>query len=79
MVLMNKGKSMSKPTYTQEVNAICQEIALEAVESDVASLVADLEEEEINAMMLSLGPRAFGPDFDAGADDCNGQFYWDLK
>ena len=71
---------MSKPTYTQEVNAICQEIALEAVESNVASLVADLEDEEINAMMLALGPRAFGPDADdEGADDCSGQFYWDFK
>ena len=71
---------MSKPTYTQEVNAICQEIALEAVESNVASLVADLEDEEINAMMLALGPRAFGPDADdEGANDCDGLFYWDLK
>ena len=68
---------MSKPTYTQEVNAICQEIALEAAEINVESLVADLEEEEINAMMLALGPRAFGPD--EGANDCDGLLYWDFK
>jgi hypothetical protein len=37
--------------------------------------VADLEEEEYNAMMLAMGPRAFGPD----PDDSQGLFYWDLK
>jgi hypothetical protein len=26
-----------------------------------------------------MGPRAFGPDADEGANDCDGLFYWDLK
>ena len=29
--------------------------------------------------MLALGPRAFGPDADEGANDSGGLFYWDLK
>jgi hypothetical protein len=57
-----------------ELNALCQEIGQEAAEANVEALVADLEEEEYNAMMLAMGPRAFGPD-----DDSGGLFYWDLK
>ena len=58
-----------------EINAVCQEIAQEAAEANGEALVADLEEEELNAMMLAMGPRAFGPD----PDDSQGLFYWDLK
>ena len=58
-----------------EMNALCQEIGQEAAEANVEALVADLEEEELNAMMLAMGPRAFGPD----PDDSQGLFYWDLK
>jgi hypothetical protein len=58
-----------------EINAVCQEIAQEAAEANVEALVADLEEEELNAMMLALGPRAYGPD----PDDSQGLFWWDLK
>ena len=58
-----------------DINAMCQEIAQEAAEANVEALVADLEEEELNAMMLAMGPRAFGPD----PDDSQGLFYWDLK
>ena len=60
-----------------EVNALCAELASEAAEANVDALIADLEQEELDSMMLALGPRAFGPD--AGADDSSGLFYWDLK
>ncbi len=42
-----------------ELNALCQEIGQEAAEANVEALVADLEEEEYNAMMLAMGPRAW--------------------
>ena len=58
-----------------EINAVCQEIAQEAAEANVGALGADLEEGELNAMMLAMGPRAFGPD----PDDSQGLFWWDLK
>ena len=58
-----------------QINVVCQEIAQEAAEANVEALVADLEEEELNAMMLAMGPRAFGPD----PDDSQGLFWWDLK
>ncbi len=60
-----------------ELNALCAEIAEETMEDEVAAMVDALEEEELDNMMLALGPRAFGPD--AGSDDCGGLFYWDLK
>ena len=62
-----------------EINDLCREIAEETMEDNITVLVDKLEEEELNAFMLSLGPRAFGPDYDAGADDSGGLFYWDLK
>jgi hypothetical protein len=38
------------------------------------------QEEDEEEMMLALGPRAFGPDYDdEGSNDCDGLFYWDLK
>ena len=60
-----------------EINALCREIAEETMEDNITVLVDKLEEEELDNMMLALGPRAFGPD--PGADDCDGLFYWDLK
>ena len=59
----------------EEINDLCREIAKETM----ADNVDDLEEEELNKMMLAMGPRAFGPDADEGANDCDGLFYWDLK
>lgn len=60
-----------------EINALCAEIAEETMADAVEALVADIEQEEYDNYMLSLGPRAYGPD--EGADDCGGLFYWDLK
>jgi ribosomal protein L12E/L44/L45/RPP1/RPP2 len=57
-----------------ELNALCQEIGQETAEANVQAFVDDLEEKEFDAMMLAMGPRAFGPD-----DDSGGLFYWDLK
>ena len=62
-----------------EINELCREIAEETMEDEVAALVDKLEEEELDNIMLAMGPRAFGPDADAGADDSGGLFYWDLK
>ena len=59
----------------EEINDLCREIA----EETMADNVDDLEEEELNNMMLAMGPRAFGPDADEGANECDGLFYWDLK
>jgi hypothetical protein len=59
------------------INDLCREIAEETMEDNVESLVDAIEEEELDNMMLALGPRAFGPD--AGSDDSGGLFYWDLK
>jgi hypothetical protein len=60
-----------------EVNDLCREIAEETMAKRVEELVAEIEEEELDNMMLAMGPRAYGPD--PGADDCGGLFYWDLK
>ena len=60
-----------------DLNALCAEIAEETMEDNVESLVDSIEEEELDNMMLALGPRAYGPD--PGADDSGGLFYWDLK
>ena len=62
-----------------EINDLCREIAEETMEDEVAALVDKLEEEELDNIMLAMGPRAFGPDADEGANDCDGLFYWDLK
>ena len=62
-----------------QINAVCQELSAEAAEEQVDALVNELEAEELDAMMLALGPRAFGPDMDEGANDGGGLFYWDLK
>lgn len=62
-----------------QINAVCQELSAEAAEDKVDALIDELETEELDAMMLAMGPRAFGPDFDEGANDSGGLFYWDLK
>lgn len=60
-----------------EINELCQDIAEETMADRIAVLADELEQEEYENFMASLGPRAFGPD--AGADDCGGLFYWELK
>ena len=60
-----------------DLNALCAEIAEETMEDNINALVDAIEEEELDNMMLALGPRAYGPD--PGADDSGGLFYWDLK
>jgi hypothetical protein len=60
-----------------DLNALCAEIAEETMEDNISALVDAIEEEELDNMMLALGPRAYGPD--PGADDSGGLFYWDLK
>lgn len=60
-----------------EINALCAEIAEETMADRVEDMVAEIEQEEYDNYMLSLGPRAYGPD--EGADDVGGLFYWDLK
>jgi len=62
-----------------QINVVCQELSAKAAEEQVDALVNELEAEELDAMMLALGPRAFGPDMDEGANDSGGLFYWDLK
>ena len=60
-----------------DLNALCAEIAEETMEDNINALVDAIEEEELDNMMLAMGPRAYGPD--PGSDDCGGLFYWDLK
>lgn len=62
-----------------DINDLCREIAEETMADNIADLVDELELEEFNNIMLAMGPRAFGPDADEGANDCDGLFYWDLK
>lgn len=59
------------PKFSDDVYNFNKEMA----EKNLDELVARLEQEEEDEMMLALGPRAFGPDF--GDDDCGGEFYWD--
>ena len=62
-----------------DINALCAEIAEETMADNIAALVDELEQEEYDNLMAALGPRAYGPDMDEGANDCDGLFYWDLK
>ena len=48
---------------------------LELAENNLNELIDRLEQEEEDELLLSMGPRAFGPD--RGDDDCGGEFYWD--
>lgn len=61
----------------EEINELCREIAEETMADHVDEMIEEIEQEEYDNYMLSLGPRAHGPD--EGADDCGGLFYWDLK
>ena len=58
-----------------EVNDLCREIAEETMVERINELCDQIEAEEFDNMMLALGPRAFGPDYDAGGDDSSGLFY----
>jgi hypothetical protein len=60
-----------------EINNLCREIAEETLDPTEEELAAEIEQEELDSMMLALGPYAFGPD--EGANDSDGLFYWDLK
>jgi hypothetical protein len=60
-----------------EINALCAEIAAETMADEAEAVAEQIEQEEYDNYMLSLGPRAYGPD--EGADDASGLFYWDLK
>lgn len=55
-----------------EVNALCAELSEAAMLETVELMVDEMELE-----MLMADPRFFGPD--AGADDCNGSWYWEVK
>ena len=59
----------------EEINQLCRDIAEVTMADHVDAVVDD----ELDKMMLAMGPRAFGPDADEGANDCDGLFYWDLK
>lgn len=62
-----------------EINELCREIAEETMADRINEIADEIEQEELDNMMLAMGPRAFGPDADEGANDCDGLFYWDLK
>jgi len=50
-----------------EVNLLCAEVALEAIEAE-ASNYCDLLDEEWVAMMEANNPRYHGPDYDEGCE-----------
>ena len=47
-----------------DLNELCREIAEETSGMGFDRLIDEIEMQEEDEMMLSLGPRAFGPDFD---------------
>lgn len=47
-----------------DINELCREIAEETLAQRVDEYIAQLEEDELDRMMLAMGPRAFGPDAD---------------
>lgn len=49
-------------------------INLELAENNLDELVQRIEEEEEDAMLLAMGPRAFGPDAD---EDGLMPYYWE--
>lgn len=59
-----------------EINQLCKDIAEVTMADEVAQNMAALDEEENELMALSQW-RNWGPDFDEGANDCDGEFYWD--
>jgi hypothetical protein len=59
-----------------EIDAINFELALigqEAAEARMAEYADELDME-----MLLTDPRFYGPDFDEGANDCDGFWSWEL-
>jgi hypothetical protein len=68
------------PKFSDDLNDNLRDFAEDAESMGFDELVKRIEQDEDDEMMLALGPRAFGPDFDdEGSDDCGGLFYWDLK
>ena len=65
------------PKFSDDLNDNLRDFAEDAESMGFDELVKRIEQDEDDDMMLALGPRAFGPD--AGDDDCDGLFYWDLK
>ena len=55
------------------VNAEMRELAALAVSERMAEYADELDME-----MLLADPRFYGPDFDDGANDCDGFWYWEL-
>ncbi len=43
-----------------QVNALCVELAAEAAEANMDALIDELEQEELDSMMLALGPEPSG-------------------
>ena len=62
----------------EEINQLCRDIA-EVTMADHVDPLEDTDGYDLDKRMLAMGPRAFGPDADEGANDCDGLFYWDLK
>jgi hypothetical protein len=56
---------VTNPDYVQMLN-----VAYNALDDLI-------DARELDQRMYALGPYAHGPD--DGADDCTGNFYWDLK
>jgi len=67
------------PRIFDDLNDTLRDFAEDAESIGFNELVKKIEDEE-EEYLLSLGPRAFGPDADdEGANDCDGLFYWDFK
>lgn len=60
-----------------EVNDLCREIAEETMVERIDELADEIEAAEYESFMLSLGPRAFGPD--EGANDSDGPWSWEVS
>jgi hypothetical protein len=60
----------------EEINQLCKDVAEVTLADEVAQNMAALNEEEEELLALSQW-RNIGSDYDEGADDCNGVFYWD--
>jgi hypothetical protein len=68
------------PRFSDDLNDNLRDYAEDAESMGFDELVKQIEDDEDDEMMLALGPRAFGPDYDdEGSNDCDGLFYWDLK
>jgi len=65
------------PKFSDDLNDNLRDFAEDAEAMGFDELVKQIEQDEEDDMMLALGPRAFGPDADEGANDCDGLFYWE--